>query len=128
VPRLLAAVALGGLLGALARGGLLAAADNLGVSGILMVLAINAVGSGLAGFLVARVADRLSEPVRAFLFAGVLGGFTTFSAVSVDFVGLMHSSAGDPVALAKACGVLAVSVVVPLVCAWAGLRAGRPRP
>jgi CrcB protein len=128
LPRLLLVVALGGVLGALARGGLLGAADHLGVSGILTVIAINAVGSGLAGFLVARLADRLSEPVRAFLFAGVLGGFTTFSAVSVDFVGLVHSSAGDPAALARACGVLTVSVVIPLVGAWTGLRLGRPRP
>ncbi len=87
------------------------------------MLVINVIGSAVAGFLAARIADRMSDRARAFVFAGVLGGFTTFSAVSVDAV---TASGGDGVAPGiTAVITLGVGVIAPVVAAWVGLRLGR---
>lgn len=53
-------------------------------------LTVNVVGSLLMGFLVEALALRLgaSPELRAFLATGVLGGFTTFSAFSLDVYAL----------------------------------------
>jgi CrcB protein len=53
-------------------------------------LAVNVVGSFLMGLLAGWLAFRAeagwSQPVRLFLTTGILGGFTTFSAFSLDVV------------------------------------------
>lgn len=53
-------------------------------------LAINVLGSGLmgliAGWLAFKAQADWSQPVRLFLTTGILGGFTTFSAFSLDAV------------------------------------------
>lgn len=58
-------------------------------------LAVNLAGSFLIG-LVQQLATeglRLGEDARLFLTAGVLGGFTTYSAFSYDTVRLLESGA-----------------------------------
>ena len=50
------------------------------------VLAVNVLGSGVAGYFVAM--PNLSESLRLGLAVGLLGGFTTFSAFSVETVRL----------------------------------------
>lgn len=54
-------------------------------------LVINIVGSLLMGIAVEVVMQRLagSAEARAFIMIGILGGFTTFSAFSLDFAMLM---------------------------------------
>jgi CrcB protein len=53
-------------------------------------LVINVVGSGLmglvAGWFAFRAGEGASQDVRLFLATGILGGFTTFSAFSLDAV------------------------------------------
>lgn len=51
---------------------------------------INAIGSLLIGFLW-NIAPDLSEQSRAFVFVGLLGGFTTFSTFSLETMQLIQS-------------------------------------
>lgn len=55
-------------------------------------LTVNVVGSLVMGFLAGLFAHRMqvSEEVRMFLMTGVLGGFTTFSAFSLDVAVLLE--------------------------------------
>ena len=81
------AVASGGAIGAVARywvGGL--ALRLMGPQFPWGTLTVNIVGSFLMGVLVALLALRtnVSPELRAFMVIGVLGGFTTFSAFSLD--------------------------------------------
>jgi fluoride exporter len=82
-------------------------------------LTINAVGSFLMGALAAWLAYRAGEdwtqPARLFLATGVLGGFTTFSAFSLDAVLLWQR--GDA-------GLAAAYVLGSLLLSLGGLVAG----
>jgi CrcB protein len=99
-------VALGGVLGSLARYGLVTAIPHL-----VTTLAINVVGAFLLGVLVRRQPhDHWSRP---FAGTGVLGGFTTMSALAVQTV-----TAG----LVTAVAYLVASVVLGAAAAWWGLR------
>ena len=93
------AVACGGALGAMGR--------HL-ISGQVMrwagcgfpwgTLTVNVVGSFLLGLLVEYLAQRWSatQEIRGFLVVGVLGGFTTFSAFSLDAVLLLERGSLTP--------------------------------
>jgi len=72
-------VAAGGAVGALLRYALVAAAPHL-----VTTLVINVLGSFLLGLLVSRC--RENAWLRAVLGTGVLGGFTTWSALAVQVV------------------------------------------
>lgn len=85
-------------------------------------LAVNASGSLLIGVLGA-----LSQPnalwnvtadARLFLMVGVLGGFTTFSAFSLQTLNLMRDGEG-----LYAAAYVAASVIVCLLAVWAGFAA-----
>lgn len=82
-PIVLGLVAIGGALGVLARTVISPGADF----GVLpwVTLAINASGSFLLGILVGWLGHSRAR-VRAFLGTGVLGGFTTYSALAVQTV------------------------------------------
>lgn len=58
-------------------------------------LAVNVVGCLLMGFLFVFFIDRLSDAtvLRAGVLIGVLGGFTTFSAFSIETVNLLEEGA-----------------------------------
>ncbi|TCD13110.1 fluoride efflux transporter CrcB [Oricola cellulosilytica] len=84
-------VALGGAIGASARH--LANLVALRIGGPNFpwgTLFVNIAGSFAMGLLIAGLARRTgtSMEVRSFLATGVLGGFTTFSAFSLDFASL----------------------------------------
>lgn len=86
--RLVAVVALGGALGAVARWGLTVtwpAGDGIGWT----VVAINVGGSLLLASLGALGVVRRHRTLAAALGPGVLGGFTTLSAVSEETRGLL---------------------------------------
>lgn len=85
-------------------------------------LIVNVVGSLIMGFLIAAFALRysVSNEVRTFLATGVLGGFTTFSAFSLDFAALMERKAQG-----LAMVYLSASVGFSILALFAGLYIAR---
>jgi CrcB protein len=114
VVRRAALVALGGMLGTAARLGL----GMLVPDAALGVLVANIVGALLLGILTARLP---ASDLRIFLGTGVLGGFTTYSALAVDGVQLWASA---PV---LAVGSVVVSLAGGIAAAALGLRLGTER-
>ena len=110
--RELVAVFFGGLVGTGAR----LAIDAL-VGQPASTLAINVVGSFALGLLVARVWSSAAPWLRAGLGAGLLGSFTTFSALAVTIVTLGFTF--------SAVLYLVLSIGLGLLAALAGLRLGR---
>jgi CrcB protein len=84
-------------------------------------LTVNVVGSLVLGMLVARVWPAAPTWVRAGLGAGLLGSFTTFSALTVSLVAL---AAAEQWAIAA--GYLLASLILGFAAAWIGLRLGLP--
>ncbi|MFT5487956.1 MAG: CrcB protein [Paracoccaceae bacterium] len=85
--KILLFVALGGALGASCRYGAGIAAAHFGSGHFPWgTFAVNVAGSFLLGMLAAILTFSWSPSpeIRAFLVVGVLGGFTTFSAFSLD--------------------------------------------
>ncbi|AMY67717.1 fluoride efflux transporter CrcB [Frigidibacter mobilis] len=88
----LSQVALGGALGASAR-----YLTNVGVLRLLRpgfpwaTIIVNVVGSFLMGVLVIALAKLFGNRFAPLLMTGLLGGFTTFSAFSLDAVTLWES-------------------------------------
>ncbi len=112
-------VALGGAFGALARHGVgLAAARLLGVAFPWGTLLVNVAGGLAMGFLTARVGPD-QENTRLLLGVGALGGFTTFSAFSLETVRLMQSAS------ASAMLYVAASLGLSVGACWLGLMLGR---
>lgn len=81
-------VALGGALGAMVRYGINVGSTRLlGVNFPYATLAINILGSLAMGILVGIFAMKDTDPaLKLFLMTGILGGFTTFSAFSLETV------------------------------------------
>ena len=78
-------VALGGALGATLRyATVISAARMLGASFPVGTIFINILGSFIMGFLVVALEQRNLLNLYPFLMVGLLGGFTTFSAFSLD--------------------------------------------
>jgi CrcB protein len=92
-----------GLGGVLRHGVNLAAVRALGPGFPWSTLAVNVVGSflmgALAGWLSLRVGEGWTQAARLFLATGILGGFTTFSAFSLDAVLLFERGEGGLAAL-----------------------------
>ena len=94
--QVLLAVALGGALGASGRHLVSRAMVHLlGTSFPWGTLLVNVLGSVLMGMLIELAALRLnlSNEMRAFVFVGILGGFTTFSTFALDAVTLYERGA-----------------------------------
>lgn len=86
-------VALGGAIGSAARFALTSAIGRwLGMGFPYATLAVNVLGSLAMGALVGWLAQRTSADamLRLLLAVGVLGGFTTFSAFSLDVATLFQ--------------------------------------
>lgn len=79
-----------GIGGALRHGVNLGCARYCGVAFPWGTLTVNIVGSflmgAIAGWLAFKDGEGWSQPLRLFLTTGILGGFTTFSAFSLDAV------------------------------------------
>jgi fluoride exporter len=109
----------GGIGSALRHGVNLTSAALFGVSFPWGTFIVNVLGSFLIGVLAAYFAfksDAASQSLRLFLTTGILGGFTTFSAFSLDFAVLAER--GE---LAQAAAYVAGSVVVSLIAIFLGL-------
>lgn len=118
--KMLLAVALGGAVGATGR--YLFASQALRLMGPGFpwgTLGVNLVGSFCMGVLVESLALRfhVSPEVRVFLVTGVLGGFTTFSAFSLD-MSLMIEKKELLLAAIYASGSLAGAVLALFVGLW----------
>lgn len=109
-PSALLAVLVGGAIGSTLRLGI----DQLGLHEI-GTLTVNTVGAFVLGLLTSRLWPTAPGWARAGLGAGLLGSFTTFSAVVVSTVTL-------PTGLALA--NLAATLVLGLLAALLGLRLG----
>ena len=117
----LLSVALGGAIGASARFLTNVAALRLIGAGFpWATLAVNVAGSFLMGLLVICCAERGLTRLAPFAMTGVLGGFTTFSAFSLDTISLWQR--GDALA---ATTYVAGSVVLSLAALLAGMAAAR---
>jgi len=115
-------VFIGGGLGAIARHGInRAGLALLGPGFPWWTLAVNVAGSFAIGLLAGLFgAWETGHNLRLFLTTGVLGGFTTFSAFSLDALTLWERGAGLQAGL-----YVLGSVIVSLIAAFAGLMASR---
>jgi len=114
-------VGIGGFIGSVARyqlgGAILHHATSWRFP--LSTFCINVLGCFAIGAL-AGLGERhsfLTAEMRLFVFTGVLGGFTTFSAFGAEGVNLLRR--GD---VAIGCAYAALSVVCGFAAVWLGLR------
>ena len=113
------AIAVGGSLGAVSRYWVSSTAYHwLGQDYPYGTLTVNLLGSLVMGFLSVILIHRfpVGEAVRIGLLAGFLGSFTTFSTFAMDILHL-----GGNGALIKAASYIALSVLLCVLGAWAGL-------
>ena len=103
--------AVGGALGAVARYGLQQAWPSHGSAFPWTTFAVNVVGAGLLALLGALPAVRSRPALPVFLGTGVLGGFTTMSAASVDTFRLLDAGAVTT-GLAYGVGTLVAALVL----------------
>ncbi|MEJ6791036.1 fluoride efflux transporter CrcB [Brevundimonas sp. BR2-1] len=118
-------VAAGGALGAVARYGVGAWAIRLFPAAVWPwgTLAVNVVGGLLMGVLAGWLAFRggaHGESIRLFAAVGVLGGFTTFSAFSLETALMIERRQ-----LAMAGGYVAASVALSVLALFIGLMVAR---
>jgi fluoride exporter len=116
-------VAAGGAIGAAMRYGVnVWSGRTFGSDFPWHTLIVNVLGCLAMGVLIELFALRLSAntETRAFLTTGVLGGFTTFSAFSLDFALLVERKA-----YANAAFYASSSVILSLLAVFAGLAVVR---
>lgn len=118
-------VGLGGALGSMARYGVGIAATRLlpGAAMPLGTLTVNVVGGLLMGLLTGWLAMRgglEQDGVRVFAAVGVLGGFTTFSAFSLETALMLERKQFGLATL-----YVGASVVVAIAALFAGLMIAR---
>ncbi|WP_276718938.1 fluoride efflux transporter CrcB [Pseudooceanicola nitratireducens] len=114
-------VALGGAIGASARYLTGVAALRLMGPGFPWgTLVVNVIGSFLMGAIVIILAELSANRFAPLLMTGLLGGFTTFSAFSLDAVTLWER--GETM---QAAAYVAASVVLSLAALMAGLFVAR---
>ncbi|MBT8416983.1 MAG: fluoride efflux transporter CrcB [Silicimonas sp.] len=115
-------VALGGAIGSALRYlmglGLVRLVGHTGFP--LAILSVNILGSFLMGVFVVAAAHRGLTPLSPFVMTGLLGGFTTFSAFSLEAVTLYER--GD---VGQAALYVALSVVLSIGGLVAGLWLAR---
>ena len=120
----LAQVALGGALGSVARYGVQLASLRLAGTGFpLGTLVLNVLGCFAMGLLFVWLTERGLMRYAPLLITGILGGFTTFSAFSLDALLLWERGQAG-----WAAGYVAASVLLSLgaVAAGVGVMRGAP--
>jgi CrcB protein len=112
-------VALGGAIGSVARFATgVVVTRSLGAGGLpLGALTVNVLGSFLMGALLVYLGQRGLAALNPFLMTGVLGGFTTFSAFSLETLTLVERGQTGQAAL-----YVALSVAGSLLAIFAGVQ------
>ena len=113
-------VAIGGALGSVARYGVNVLAGRLVPGYPLGTLAVNVLGSLMMGLMAGIFAHRGGHHLAPLLMTGLLGGFTTFSAFSLDALTLWQRGEG-----VLATGYVLVSIFLSLAAVFAGLALAR---
>lgn len=116
-------VALGGAAGSVLRYGVgRLAVSYFGPSTVLDTFFVNVTGSFALGVFIALTLERVSVPTeyRGLVAIGLLGGYTTFSTLSVEAIRLAES--GE---VLKAGLSVAGNVAVGLLAAYMGMLAAR---
>jgi CrcB protein len=119
-------VALGGAIGASLRHLVnLGSLRLVGANYPWGTMAINVAGSLAMGIFIELLARRFnaSNELRLFIATGILGGFTTFSAFSLDFAVLWERGAAVP-ALAYAIASVAGSILALFLGLWLARSVG----
>jgi len=115
-------IALGGAAGSVLRyllGGLVQRSSGGGFP--VGTLVVNITGSFLIGVLSQHYINTQTHPLaRAALITGLCGGYTTFSAFSLEAVGLIEG--GE---MGKAAAYVVLSVVISIAATFAGMAAVR---
>ncbi|WP_299146817.1 fluoride efflux transporter CrcB [uncultured Tateyamaria sp.] len=116
----LSLVALGGAIGALLRW--LAGAAMLRALGPsdfpLAIITVNVIGSFLMGVFVVAAAQRGLTHLSPFVMTGLLGGFTTFSAFSLETMTLIergqigHAALYIAISVGASVGALALGLIL----------------
>jgi len=119
--RLMLLAAAGGAIGSAARYLVnVGAARAWGTEFPWSTLIVNGSGCLVMGLLAETIANRLggAPEMRTFLMTGILGGFTTFSAFSLDFASLLerkaHLAAGLYLGMSVTLSLLGVFVGIAL--------------
>lgn len=115
-------IGLGGALGSMARHALNQVIQRHNAvqtfpAGIFVINVLGSVSIGVLAGLLAAGRIRLSEDARLFAMVGVLGGFTTFSAFSLDTLTLMRTGH-----TAYAVFYVVGQVVLSLLGVWIGFK------
>lgn len=114
-------VALGGAIGASLRYLVNVAAVRLvGMNFPFGTVAVNVLGSFLMGLLVVILAEKSGTHYAPFLMTGILGGFTTFSAFSLDAITLYERGQ-----IGLAFVYVAGTVIVALAALFLGMTIAR---
>ncbi len=120
-------VGAGGALGAMGRYGVGVLVGRMGVTGFpFATMIVNILGSLAMGLLVGLLAKLLpswQNEARLFVAVGLLGGFTTFSAFSLDAIVLMERGQ-----MGQALAYISLSVVLSVLALFAGLFIMRGLP
>ncbi len=114
------AVAVGGALGTALRFWVDLLVPHAGNEFPVSTLVVNCVGACILGYVVARFWSGAPRWLRAGLGTGLLGSFTTFSAIVVSLITLGYSGNW-----AIAFGYLSATLVLGCAGALLGLRLGR---
>ena len=115
-------VGLGGAVGAILRWWVGVLMSHLLAPVFLGTLVINLAGSFLVGVLLIWFQGKLpiNDVLRTGIVVGLLGGFTTYSAFSMEAVNMMMAGL-----YGRASAYVVVTVVVCLMGTWAGVMLGR---
>jgi CrcB protein len=121
------AVGAGGAIGSIVRHGMNVAVKRMiGDSVPYATAVVNIAGClaiGVLAGLIAAGSWRLSETTRAFVFVGILGGFTTFSSFGLDTLTLVRGGAPGA-AIANVLVQVGIGLPSVFVGYWLGQRAG----
>ena len=116
------AVGLGGAAGAILRWKVGVFVSYLLAPAFLATLMVNLVGSFLVGVLLIWFQGKLpiNDVLRTGILVGLLGGFTTYSAFSMEAVNMMMAGF-----YGRASAYVVVTVAVCLMGTWVGVMLGR---
>ena len=115
-------VGLGGAVGAILRWWVGVLMSHLLAPVFLGTLVVNLAGSFLVGVLLIWFQGKLpiNDVLRTGIVVGLLGGFTTYSAFSMETVNMMMAGF-----YGRASAYVVVTVAVCLMGTWAGVMLGR---